>query len=243
MPEAVPVVAVDGVAGAGKGTAALGLARALGWRFLDSGALYRAAAAAALDAGADLADAAACARAAAAARIELDAEPGGEPRLRLAGRDAERRIRAPEVGAAASRLAAYPGVRAALLPLQRACRRAPGLVADGRDMGSVVFPDACLKVFLTAALGERARRRRRQLKEAGINATLSGLVEDLQRRDRRDARRGAAPLLQSADAVLIDTTERSADDVQARLRQLLAARLRPPDSRPLSTDRPPSPRP
>ena len=238
MPEAAPVVAIDGVAGAGKGTAALGLARALGWRFLDSGALYRAAAAAALDAGADLADAAACARAAEAMRVELDAAGG----LRLDGRDAGRRIRAPEVGAAASRLAAYPGVRRALLARQRACRRPPGLVADGRDMGSVVFPDACLKVFLTAALEERARRRRRQLKEAGINATLGGLVEDLRQRDRRDARRGIAPLLQSADAVVIDTTERSADDVQARLRQLLAARLRAPDSPPTPTDNPPSPR-
>ena len=242
MPEGVPVVAIDGVAGAGKGTAALGLARALGWRFLDSGALYRAAAAAALDAGADLADAAACARAAAAMRVELEAAAGGELRLRLAGRDAGRRLRAPEVGAAASRLAAYPGVRQALLARQRACRRPPGLVADGRDMGSVVFPDACLKVFLTAALEERARRRQRQLKEAGINATLGGLVEDLQRRDRRDTQRGTAPLLQSADAVVIDTTERSADDVQARLRQLLAARLRPPDSPSTPTDRPPSPR-
>ena len=236
MPEAAPVVAIDGVAGAGKGTAALGLARALGWRFLDSGALYRAAAAAALDAGADLADADACA--AAAMRVELDAGGG----LRLDGRDAGRRIRAPGVGAAASRLAAYPGVRQALLARQRACRRPPGLVADGRDMGSVVFPDACLKVFLTAALGERARRRQRQLKEAGINATLDGLVEDLQRRDRRDTQRGTAPLLQSADAVVIDTTERSADDVQARLRQLLAARLRSPDSPSTPTDRPPSPR-
>ncbi len=235
------MVAIDGIAGAGKGTAALGLARALGWRFLDSGALYRAAAAAALDAGADLADEDACRRAAAAMRVELDAGAAGM-RLRLDGRDAERRIRAPEVGAAASRLAAYPGVRAALLPLQRVERRAPGLVADGRDMGTVVFPDACLKVFLTAALEERARRRRRQLKEAGINATLSGLVEDLRRRDRQDAQRGTAPLLQSADAVAIDTTERSAAEVQARLRQLLAARLRSPDSPQPPTDSPPSPR-
>ena len=240
MPDAVPVVAVDGLAGAGKGTAALGLARALGWRFLDSGALYRAAAAAALARGADLADEDACRRAAEAMRVELSV--GAEAmRLRLDGRDASRRIRAPEVGAAASRLAAYPGVRRALLPRQRAERRPPGLVADGRDMGSVVFPDACLKIFLTAAVEERARRRRRQLKEAGINATLGGLVEDLQRRDRQDAQRGTAPLLRSADAVVIDTTERSADEVQARLRQLLAARLRSPDSPQPSTDSPPSP--
>ena len=240
MPEAVPVVAIDGVAGAGKGTAALGLAHALGWRLLDSGALYRAAAAAALDAGADLADGDACRRAAEAMRVELSAGAAGM-RLRLDGRDAERRLRAPETGAAASRVAAHPGVRQALLARQRAERRPPGLVADGRDMGSVVFPDACLKVFLTAALEERARRRRRQLKEAGINATLDGLVEDLQRRDRRDTQRGTAPLLQSADAIVIDTTERSADDVLARLRQLLAARLRAPDSPPTATDSPPSP--
>ncbi len=202
----VPVIAVDGPAASGKGTVAAGVARALGFHLLDSGALYRLVAlkalneVMALDAPADLA------AAATALDVDFDAQ-----RIRLDGVDVTDAIRSEAVSAAASRVAALPAVRAALIDRQRAFRRPPGLVADGRDMGTVVFPDAKLKVFVTASPGERARRRHKQLIEKGISVSIDSLLRDILERDARDAGRAAAPLKPAADAVILDTTQMTID--------------------------------
>jgi 3-phosphoshikimate 1-carboxyvinyltransferase len=201
-----PVIAIDGPSASGKGTVAKLVAKELGFRYLDSGALYRLVA---LRAGGQ--DAAAAAEAAAslpAPRFEGDA-------VVLEGRDVGDAIRTEEVSAAASFVAQIPAVRAALLGRQRAFRRFPGLVAEGRDMGSVVFPFAELKVFLTASAGARAERRYKQLKEKGIAATLAALLQDLRERDARDATRSAAPLKQSPGARSLDTTSMSAEQAAA----------------------------
>ena len=145
----------------------------------------------------------------------------------LDGTDVSARIRAPEVGRCASQVSAHPPVRDALLEHQRATRRPPGLVADGRDMGTVVFPDACLKLYLTAAVETRARRRQRQLKEMGISARIDMLIEEIKERDLRDTRRGASPLQQAPDAVLIDTTACSIEAVEAKARASLPGTLTP----------------
>jgi CMP/dCMP kinase len=197
-----PVVAVDGPAASGKGTVAEGVARALGFHLLDSGSLYRVVARRALAEGADVDDGPRLARIAGA----LDVAFGGG-RILDGGRDVTAAIREEAVGAAASRVAVHPSVRAALLARQRAFRRPPGLVADGRDMGTVVFPDAVLKVFVTATSEERARRRYKQLIEKGISVTLDSLLRDIRERDARDAGREAAPLRPAADAVILDTTD------------------------------------
>jgi cytidylate kinase len=197
----IPVIAIDGPSASGKGTVAALVARELGFHYLDSGAIYRVTAYAAQQGG-----------------VALDDEPG---LVALAHRIALRFdgvevylngaavgdvIRSEEAGRAASRIAALPLLRAALLDLQRAFRQPPGLVTDGRDMGSVVFPDATLKIFLTASAEERAQRRYKQLIEKGFGASLAALLQDLKERDARDAARSAAPLQQTADAVLLDTT-------------------------------------
>ena len=202
MSEAIPVIAIDGPAASGKGTIAEGVARALGFHLLDSGALYRLVALAALEARVSPDDAQALAQIAAGLDVTFDAD-----RIRLAGRDVTEAIRGEAVSAAASRVAVHPCVRAALIERQRAFRRAPGLVADGRDMGSVVFPDAGLKLFLTASAEERARRRHKQLIEKGISGTIQSLLRDIRERDARDASRAAAPLKPAADAVTLDTTD------------------------------------
>ena len=220
MPEAAPVIAVDGTAGSGKGTLARNLANELGWHYLDSGALYRVVGLAVLEADADPDDAEACGEIARGREIEVQALPESI-RLLLDGADVTARIREPEVGHAASRVSVHPDVRRALLDHQRAARRMPGLVADGRDMGSVVFPDARLKIHLTASLQERARRRQRQLEEMGINARLNALIEELSQRDLQDMRRGASPLIQAPDAILIDTSEYSVEEVHAKARACL----------------------
>jgi len=201
-----PVIAVDGPAASGKGTIAAGVARALGYHLLDSGALYRLVALKALRSGIAL-DAEAPLAAAAAA---LDAEFAPE-RILLDGADVTEAIRAEDVSAAASRVAVMPAVRAALLARQRAFRRAPGLVADGRDMGTVVFPDAAVKVFVTATPGERAARRHKQLIEKGNSVNIDSLLRDIRERDERDAGRAAAPLMPASDAVILDTTRMSID--------------------------------
>ncbi len=196
-----PVIAVDGPAASGKGTIAQGVAAGLHFHYLDSGALYRLVAYQALQAGIGLDDEAGLA----AAGAELpSAFEGG--RILLAGSDVTNAIRAPAVSAAASRVAVHPRVRLALLARQRSFRRAPGLVADGRDMGTVVFPDARLKVYVTASAEERARRRHKQLIEKGNSVTLASLLRDIQERDARDRTRAAAPLAQAADAIILDTT-------------------------------------
>ena len=228
MPEAAPVIAIDGTAGSGKGTLARNLADELGWHYLDSGALYRAAGLAVLQAGETPDDATACGRIAQAMRVEIKTQ-AESIRVLLDEADVTTRIRAPEVGRVASRVSTHPEVRRALLGHQRATRRRPGLVAEGRDMGTVVFPDAKLKLHLTASLEVRAYRRQRQLEEMGINARLNTLIDELDQRDLQDMRRGESPLVQAADAYLIDTSERSIEEVHAKARACLPGILTPPD--------------
>jgi cytidylate kinase len=196
-----PVIAIDGPSASGKGTVAAQVARALGFHYLDSGALYRLATLAALRSGTALDDEDALA--ALAGRMNVDFRDGTPL---LDGRDVSADLRTEEVSATASRVAAQPRVRRALLERQRRFRAAPGLVADGRDMGSVVFPDAPLKVYLTAGVGTRAERRYKQLMEKGMYAKLSDVVEELRRRDERDSSRPVAPLKHYPDAIFLDTT-------------------------------------
>ena len=203
----VPVIAVDGPAASGKGTIAAGAAAALGFHLLDSGSLYRLVALKAIETGIGVDDEAALADAA----LRLDAT-FSDGTVVLDGRDVTAAIRREPVSAAASRVAVHPRVRAALLARQRAFRRSPGLVADGRDMGSVVFPDARLKIFLTASAEERARRRYKQLIEKGISSTIESLLLDIRERDARDTSRAVAPLAAAADAVVLDTTGMSIEE-------------------------------
>jgi cytidylate kinase len=202
----VPVIAIDGPAGSGKGTVAQRVAAALGFRYLDSGALYRLVAVSALRHGVPFEAETDAARLA----EQLDCAFEGS-RVRLAGDDVTDAIRTEAAGSGASRVAAIPAVRAALLERQRRFREAPGLVADGRDMGSVVFPDARLKVFLTASAEARAERRHKQLMEKGISVSIPVLLRDLRARDARDAERAVAPLAATADAMLLDTTGLTVD--------------------------------
>lgn len=201
MSKCIPVIAIDGPSASGKGTVAALVAKELGFHYLDSGAIYRVTAHAALNQGIPLDDEQALATMARALELRFD---GVE--VYLDGQPVGDAIRTEEAGRAASKIAALPALRAALLDLQRAFRTAPGLVTDGRDMGSVVFPDATVKVFLTATAEERARRRYKQLIEKGFDANLAALVEDLRERDARDASRASAPLRQEADAHLLETT-------------------------------------
>ena len=214
-PEPVPVIALDGPTASGKGTVAQRVAGALGWHYLDSGALYRLLALAAMRAPVALDDAPALA---ALARRLTPAFDGA--RIRLGADDVTDAIRAEPVSQAASRIAALPAVRAALVALQQSARTAPGLVADGRDMGTVIFPDAALKVFLTASADSRAQRRSKQLIEKGFSANFDDLLQDLQERDARDAQRAAAPLKPAPDAFVLDSTALSIDQtVDAVLRR------------------------
>ena len=215
-----PVIAIDGPSASGKGTVAQRLARQLGFHFLDSGALYRLTALAAMRAGAALDDE----KAVAAVAASLPAEFEGE-RIFLSGDDVSEAIRAEEVGVGASKVAAMPAVRAALLERQRAYRRLPGLVADGRDMGSVVFAEAPVKVFLTASAEARAERRYKQLIEKGMPANMRTLLQDLRDRDARDAARSVAPLKQCADAELVDTTPMGIDEAVAAVLDIVRRRL------------------
>lgn len=205
--DSVPVLTIDGPSGSGKGTISRLVAEQLGWHLLDSGALYRAVGYAAGAAGLDLSDAAAVTRCAETTKIRFrDPGDGGETRVIVSSHDATDELRTETAAAAASAIAAIPGVRAALLDKQRGFRRTPGLVADGRDMGTVIFPDAAFKVFLTASAEERAKRRYKQLKDKGLNVTLAALLREIQARDERDAARKVAPLRPARDALTIDTT-------------------------------------
>ena len=205
--DSVPVLTIDGPSGSGKGTISRLVAEQLGWHLLDSGALYRAVGYAAGAAGLDLSDAAAVTRCAETTKIRFrDPGDGGETRVIVNRHDATDELRTETAAAAASAIAAIPGVRAALLDKQRGFRRTPGLVADGRDMGTVIFPDAAFKVFLTASAEERAKRRYKQLKDKGLNVTLAALLREIQARDERDAARKVAPLRPARDALTIDTT-------------------------------------
>jgi cytidylate kinase len=214
----VPVIAVDGPSGSGKGTVCRLLAGRLGWHLLDSGALYRLTALAGAARGVDPADEPGHAAIASGLDVSFQTDPatGGEQVL-LDGREVTRQLRAEATGNMASIVAAMPAVRAALLDRQRAFARPPGLVADGRDMGTVVFPAAGLKVFLTASAEERARRRYNQLKEKGLAANLAGLSQEILERDRRDSARSVAPLRPAVDAVVIDSTGMAVDEVVNRV--------------------------
>lgn len=208
-----PVIAIDGPSASGKGTVAALAAQALGFHYLDSGAIYRVTAHAARLAGVSLEDEAGLA--ALARGLALRFEDG---EVFLDGRPVGDAIRSEAAGRDASRIAALPDLRLALLERQRAFRISPGLVSDGRDMGSVVFPDAALKIFLTASAEERAQRRYKQLIEKGFDANLAELLRDLKERDARDAARSTAPLRQSADALLLDTTRLN---IQQAVQQVL----------------------
>jgi cytidylate kinase len=222
---AVPVIAIDGPSGSGKGTISRAVARTLGWGLLDSGALYRLVALAGRRAGLELDDAAALAGLAGRFDIRFGSGPGGEEAVWLDGAEVTRDIRTEGAGNDASKVAALPAVRAALLERQRAFAVAPGLVADGRDMGTVVFPFAGLKIFLTASPEERALRRHKQLKEKGVAAHLAALSLEIAERDKRDISRSASPLVASADAVVLDTTGMSVTAVVERVLSLARARL------------------
>ena len=208
----VPVIAIDGPTASGKGTVAQRVAAALGWHYLDSGALYRLVALRALETGVDAGDAPALAELARRLAPRFDGE-----RIRLDGRDVTDEIRREDVGAMASRIAVHPSLRAALLDLQKGFRRPPGLVADGRDMGTVVFPDAGLKVFLTASVEARAERRHKQLREKGLPSNITILLQDLRARDERDSSRLTAPLRPAEDARQLDSSDLSIEQVVAQI--------------------------
>lgn len=197
----VPVIAIDGPSASGKGTVAAAVAHALGFHYLDSGALYRIVGLVASERGANLDDDREISHISLNLNIKFYSE-----QVLVDSRDVSDLIRGVASGAAASRVAALPGVRTALMSLQRSFRQPPGLVADGRDMGSVVFPDARLKIYLTATAEERARRRHKQLIGKGLSASMATLLQDIRDRDLRDSTRVTAPLQKCADAVEIDTT-------------------------------------
>lgn len=222
----VPVLTIDGPSGSGKGTISRMVATALGWHYLDSGALYRAIGVAAGRADLDLSDHPSLVRCAFDTRIEFVTDGAAEPRVLVDGIDATDELRTETAGAAASAIAAIPEVRAALLDKQRAFRQAPGLVADGRDMGTVVFTDASCKVFLTASAEERAGRRYNQLKNKGLAVNLDSLLREILVRDARDAQRPVAPLRPAADATVVDTTGVPVAEVVSRVLALLRDNLR-----------------
>lgn len=226
MTTAIPVLTIDGPSGSGKGTISRIVAQRLRWHYLDSGALYRAVGIAAGWSDIDLSDASALVRCTFDTEIGFRDDAVGEPRVLVNGMDATDDLRTETAGAAASAIAAIPEVRAALKDRQRAFRQLPGLVADGRDMGTVIFPDAAYKVFLTASAEERAGRRYKQLKDKGVPVTMDSLLREILARDARDANRAVAPLRPAETAVCIDSTGLSIDAVVARVLDVVSSQAR-----------------
>lgn len=210
----IPVITLDGPTGSGKGTVGQLLAKHLGWHFLDSGALYRLTALAAMQGNIDLNDETKLAALASGLDVQFNVTLAGKTgRICLQGMDVTDAIRTEQCGEAASKISVFLAVRAALLERQRTFRQAPGLLADGRDMGTVVFPDASLKVFITASAKERAQRRYKQLKEKGVHVNLAEVLDELLIRDKRDQDRSIAPLKPADDALILDTTDMSIEQV------------------------------
>ncbi|MFJ2331789.1 (d)CMP kinase [Pseudomonas helleri] len=225
MISVAPVITIDGPSGSGKGTVAGRLAEHLGWGLLDSGALYRLLAFAAVNHGVALDNEALLSQLAAHLDVQfVGATEGKSARIVLEGEDVTLAIRNETVAKGASQVAALPAVREALLQRQRAFREFPGLVADGRDMGTVVFPEAPLKIFLTASAEERARRRYLQLKAKGDDVSLPRLLDEIRARDERDTQRAIAPLKPAADAIQLDSTELSIEQVLERIKSEIALR-------------------
>jgi len=222
MKKPVPVIAIDGPSGSGKGTIAHRVADELGWHLLDSGALYRLTALAASRCGACLDNAGDLADIAKGLDVRFDSHEDGSERIWLADEDVTVELRTEEAGSNASIVAGIPAVREALLERQRAFRRPPGLVADGRDMGTRVFTDAPLKIFLTASAEERARRRHKQLKDKGLDVSLAALSRDIEDRDRRDSERSVAPLKPAEDAVVLDSSGQSIEAVTQAVLELVS---------------------
>ncbi|MFT0211126.1 (d)CMP kinase [Pseudomonas sp. F1_0610] len=221
----IPVITIDGPSGSGKGTVASLLAKALNWDLLDSGALYRVLAFAVNKHQVNTDDLAYLEQFAAQLDVHfVPAQSGQEQQIVYEGEDVNLLIRNEQVGTNASKLAVIPEVRAGLLQLQKDFRRLPGLIADGRDMGTVVFPDAPLKVFLTASAEERARRRYLQLKEKGADVNLANLLHDIRARDERDTNRSIAPLKAAEDAIVLDSTTMTIDQVVERILNEVASR-------------------
>jgi len=216
----VPVIAIDGPGGSGKGTVTTSLARHLGWHFLDSGALYRLTALAAIKKQTNLDSESALGEVAANLQIRFEPTVDGVASM-LDELDVSNRMRLEDIGAVASKIATMPAVRAALTSRQRQFRQFPGLVADGRDMGTVIFPDARLKIFLTASAEVRAERRYKQLKDKGERVKLTRLLREIKARDLRDQSRSIAPLRPAEDAVIIDSTNLNIDEVFEKVLSLV----------------------